>query len=144
MELTELTNRFFSAVGFVGLGSMEYKRDRRDGRFYMVEPTVGRTDYQEEVATLNGVNIPLAAYLGEVGAPFPSAAPAGPPVGWRDPIGDHNARAALRGTAVAAVPGLRFRDAYFRPDDPMPFIALKAAGLTRRLARLRGVAIPVH
>src|SRR5258708_4135150 len=48
-ELTELTNRFFDAVGFVGVGSMEYKRDARDGRFYMVEPTVGRTDFQEEI-----------------------------------------------------------------------------------------------
>ena len=46
---------------------MEYKRDRRDEKFYMVEPTVGRTDYQEEIATLNGVNIPAAAYLREIG-----------------------------------------------------------------------------
>jgi predicted ATP-grasp superfamily ATP-dependent carboligase len=143
-ELTELTNGFFENVGFVGLGSMEYKRDRRDGRFYMIEPTVGRTDYQEEVATLNGKNIPLAAYLGEIGAPLPSAAPASLPVGWRDPIGDHNACAALPGTVIAAVPGVRFRDAYFRLDDPMPFIALKATGLTRRLTRLRSVAIPAH
>ena len=57
-ELTALTDAFFTAVGFVGVGSMEYKRDARDGRFYMVEPTVGRTDYQEEIAFLNGVNIP--------------------------------------------------------------------------------------
>ncbi len=44
------------------MGSMEYKRDRRDGRFHMIEPTVARTDFQEEVATLNGMNIPLASY----------------------------------------------------------------------------------
>src|SRR5689334_13495845 len=47
-QLTDLTNQFFAAVGFVGMGSIEYKRDRRNGRFYMVEPTVGRTDLQEE------------------------------------------------------------------------------------------------
>ena len=60
--LTDETNAFFGKVGFVGLCSMEYKRDRITGTFYMIEPTVGRTDYQEEIATLNGVNIPLAAY----------------------------------------------------------------------------------
>src|SRR5438874_1067351 len=51
-ELKRLTDSFFSAVGFIGMGSMEYKRDRRDGQFYMVEPTVGRTDYQAEIANL--------------------------------------------------------------------------------------------
>jgi D-aspartate ligase len=52
---------------------MEFKRDTRTGRFFMVEPTVGRTDYQEEVATLNGANISYAAYCGELGR---SASPA--------------------------------------------------------------------
>ena len=52
---------------------MEFKRDARTGEFLMIEPTVGRVDWQEEVATLNGVNIPLAAYLHEIGA---EAAPA--------------------------------------------------------------------
>ena len=70
-ELTLLTNRFFSGVGFVGLCSMEFKRDARTNQFYMIEPTVGRTDYQEEIASLNGVNIPLAAYLGELGVRLP-------------------------------------------------------------------------
>ena len=71
-ELVTSTDTYFEAVGFVGLCSMEYKRDTRDKRFYMVEPTVGRTDYQEEVATLNGVNIPFAAYCGELGLPYPN------------------------------------------------------------------------
>ena len=66
-ELTDATSQFFRAVRFQGMASMEFKRDRRDGQFYMVEPTVGRTDFQEEVATVNGVNIPLAAYRHEVG-----------------------------------------------------------------------------
>jgi D-aspartate ligase len=60
-ELTDATTQFFRSVQFQGMGSMEFKRDRRDGQFYMVEPTVGRTDFQEEVATVNDVNIPLAA-----------------------------------------------------------------------------------
>ena len=67
-----MTDAFFSAVGFVGICSMEYKRDLRDGKFYMVEPTVCRTDYHEEVAVLNGVNLPLSLYCGELGMPMPA------------------------------------------------------------------------
>lgn len=61
-SLTEVTYDFFRKAGFWGIGSMEYKQDSRTGNFYMIEPTVGRTDLQEGVAIANGVNIPLIAY----------------------------------------------------------------------------------
>ena len=64
-HLERLTTDFFTKVGCVGMCSMEYKKDRRTGQFVMIEPTVGRTDWQEEVAMLNGVNIPFAAYCYE-------------------------------------------------------------------------------
>lgn len=86
--LTEITAKFFSAVGFSGMGSMEYKRDIRDGKFYMVEPTVGRTDFQEEIATINGFNLPLAAFCYELGLPIPVPKRINPPVIWRDAQAD--------------------------------------------------------
>lgn len=86
--LTEMTTDFFRAVGFSGMGSMEYKRDARDGRFYMVEPTVGRTDFQEEVATVNGFNVPLAAYCHELGLPVHMPQRVDPPRIWRDAQAD--------------------------------------------------------
>ena len=43
------------------MGGIEFKRDGRTGEFLMIEPTVGRIDAQEEVATLHDANIPLAA-----------------------------------------------------------------------------------
>jgi D-aspartate ligase len=67
-ELHEMTHSFFASAGFWGIGSMEYKKDPRDGRYVVIEPTVGRTDFQEGVAIANGVNIPYTAYrdiLGE-------------------------------------------------------------------------------
>ncbi len=67
-----MTTQFFQAAGVIGMASMEYKRDTRSGEFRMVEPTIGRTDYQEEVATLNGVNLPHAAWCSELGLPFPA------------------------------------------------------------------------
>ena len=51
----------------MGVGSLEFKRDRKTVKFMIVEPTVGRTDAQEEIATLCGVNIPLIAYSTALG-----------------------------------------------------------------------------
>ena len=130
---------FFDAVGFIGIGSMEYKRDPRDGRFYMVEPTVGRTDYQEEIACLNGVNIPLAAYYAETGrGDIPQPPRQVRPAAWRDPFGYARARAAGSPDPMDKVaPGIKVFDAYWRLDDPMPGVALKLASLSGRFSRLR-------
>lgn len=137
--LTALTDRFFEAVGFVGICSMEYKRDARDGRFYMVEPTVGRTDFQEEVAVLNGVNIPLAAYRDALGEPPPIAAQVNPPRVWRDPLGYAKAkRAGAHDPMHELAPGIKVCDAYFRTDDPGPYVALQLEGVRRRLSRMLG------
>jgi predicted ATP-grasp superfamily ATP-dependent carboligase len=135
-ELAKTTNRFFDAVGFVGLGSMEYKRDRRDGRFYMVEPTVGRTDYQEEIATLNGVNLPYAAWLDGQGLPMPTAVRPVQPIAWRDPYGHHNAvqRGAVDALATLA-PQMKVEDAYFRKGDPGPYLAARLDPVLKRLRR---------
>jgi D-aspartate ligase len=121
-ELSDMTSIFFRQVGFVGMGSMEYKRDSRDGRFYMVEPTVGRTDFQQEVATVNGVNIPFAAYCAETGAALPSWQYLQPPKIWRDPVVDRWS-AEEQGSA-SALPAADIVDAYWRTNDPMPWCAL--------------------
>ena len=70
-ELDELTTRFFQDVGMAGVCSIEYKRDPRDGAYYMIEPTVCRTDWQNAVADNNGVPIPYVAYCDLTGAPAP-------------------------------------------------------------------------
>jgi predicted ATP-grasp superfamily ATP-dependent carboligase len=140
-ELTALTDNFFNAVGFIGMGSMEYKRDIRDGKFYMVEPTVGRTDYQEEIAALNGVNIPFAAYRAELGLTAPRPNTVSPPRAWRDPLGYANARAAgVPDPMRQFSPNITVCDAYFRVDDPMPYIALKFQAMRRRFTRLHRFA----
>jgi len=133
-ELTALTDGFFEKVGFFGIGSMEFKRDRRDGRFYCVEPTVGRSDYQEEIAYLNGVNIPLAAYLdalgkGEAIQPQPKSQRA-----WRDSVGYAQARMAGSPDLLPTLsPNIKICDAMFRIHDPMPYIASKVYAMWRTI-----------
>jgi D-aspartate ligase len=83
--LESMTKEFFDKMQLVGMCSMEFKRDRRNGKFFMIEPTVGRADWQEEVAAMHGVDIPLAAYRYELGLPLPSSAKPCSPLIWMYP-----------------------------------------------------------
>ncbi|MBN1952332.1 MAG: hypothetical protein JW801_14120 [Bacteroidales bacterium] len=56
------TKRIFSLLNYRGLGSIEYKKSDSDGKYYLIEPTAGRTNQQEIITTMNGINIPLIAY----------------------------------------------------------------------------------
>jgi predicted ATP-grasp superfamily ATP-dependent carboligase len=65
--MLDLTRAVMSKVGFKGLGSIEFKV-RPDDSLVIMEPTVGRTNWQSEVAVLNGVNIPAVAYFDLIGS----------------------------------------------------------------------------
>jgi len=139
-ELEALTEKFFDSCGFVGMGSMEFKYDQRRGRFYMIEPTVSRTDYQEEVSTLNGVNIPLAAYCAESGRDMlPSVRKHMRHVIWCDSVGQANARRARPDNAAERLmTGTTVTDAYFRLNDPRPWLYLRWESVRRRILRSMG------
>lgn len=136
-ELSALTTRFFRDTGFVGMGSMEFKRDRRDGRFYMIEPTVARTDFQQEVATLNGVNLPYAAYCFELGLPLPRARAITRSKIWREPLTDRWS-AQIQGMADEAGFAIgEVIDAYWRVDDPRPWLDFMVRRMKLRWRSLR-------
>lgn len=137
-ELSELTKRFFDAVGFVGMGSMEYKRDPRSNRFVMVEPTVGRSDYQQEVSTLNGVNVVRAAYRSLAGLPPLNEAPSSRLKLWRDANADERSRLAQPALQMPEVASrAETVDAVFRMNDPGPWLAGVNRRLRNRLPKMR-------
>jgi D-aspartate ligase len=118
-ELEDLTIRFFRAVGVTnGFASMEFKRDRRDGRFLMVEPTVGRTDGQVEISALCGINLCHVAYCDAAGLPRPPLE-LDPTHVWRDEFRDVLC-ARMLGTGCHYPAGHRVHNAYWRWDDPAP------------------------
>jgi predicted ATP-grasp superfamily ATP-dependent carboligase len=126
--LEPLTRAFIDKAGFDGMGSIEYKWDDNYQQFVMVEPTVGRTDWQEEIATLCGVNIPLAAFRHEAGLPPLADSAAKQPVAWRASFADR------------APPGLldartQIVDGYFRWSDPLPALQFYCLSPLRRLKR---------
>jgi D-aspartate ligase len=130
--LQPLTEAFFERVSFIGMGGIEFKRDFRSGQFVMIEPTVGRIDLQEEVATINGVNIPLAAYYYEIGVEMPRVEPHAQPVVWRNYWADWRSARGDR-ASHAVTPGTKVCDAYWRLNDPMPGMVRFLDGCTRPL-----------
>jgi len=71
-EIEELAARFFSKIGYKGPGSMEFKRDPRDGQYILIEPTVGRVDWNNGFSEGNGIPIPVLVYNDLVGYPPPA------------------------------------------------------------------------
>jgi D-aspartate ligase len=116
-HLEALTRMFLECVDYAGFGSVEYKWDRLAQRFVIIEPTVGRTDWQEEIATLCGVNIPLEAFRFEHAIPPPPATGSCKPVVWQ---ASHLDRLLLaRGSFPSDATVI---DGYWRADDPLPAI----------------------
>lgn len=108
------TLRIIEQFAYRGLGSVEFKRDQRTGRFFIIEPTVGRTDWQQEIATLCGINLPMLAYRTALGQAA-SAEPQGDSgrIVWRESIATHIPE-GLAATRTKII------DGYFRWGDPIP------------------------
>jgi predicted ATP-grasp superfamily ATP-dependent carboligase len=140
-QLRALTDAFFEKTGFVGMGGMEFKRDVRTGQFFLIEPTVGRIDWQEEVATLGGVNIPAVAYLHELGADVEPPQAKASPVIWQDTARHwkaiaHDSRSGRRRKA-------KIYDAYWRLEDPWPSVVHLYGLLRRNVTRAVGRLAPM-
>jgi hypothetical protein len=51
---------------------VEFKRSP-DGRLWLIEPNVGRTEYCVDLCTVNGINLPLMEYRDVLGLEIPQA-----------------------------------------------------------------------
>jgi predicted ATP-grasp superfamily ATP-dependent carboligase len=68
-----LASRFFDGLDISGPVSLELKRGP-EGDWWVIEPTVGRTDFWVGVCIANGVNLPLIEYLHQTGQKVDSVA----------------------------------------------------------------------
>lgn len=142
-ELSDLTARFFRNAGVIGMAAMEYKRDARSGEFRMVEPTIGRTDYQAEVATLNGVNLPYAAWCAELGRPAPVMPATTRTLAWRVRSEDEQsalAQGQRTGEGFGRFGGVA--DAWWRWSDPIPSVVQQWRRIRRALAKRTARVVP--
>jgi predicted ATP-grasp superfamily ATP-dependent carboligase len=66
-EVHAATRTFFDGLSLSGPVSLEVKRDAA-GRLWVIEPTVGRTDFWVALCIANGVNLPAIEYREVVGS----------------------------------------------------------------------------
>jgi D-aspartate ligase len=122
--LEPLIARFLDLAEFRGLGSLEFKWDIRQRRYVIIGPKAGHTEWQQEIATLSGVNLPLAAYRDELGLPPILSTQIDRTIAWRQ-------SAMLRNEMPMLSPGMRVYDGYWRLSDPLPALfAIAYAGYT--------------
>jgi predicted ATP-grasp superfamily ATP-dependent carboligase len=62
-----------SAVRYRGLAYVEMKRDAASGRYFIVEPNVGRPTGRSAIAEKGGVELLMTAYRDALGEPLPAA-----------------------------------------------------------------------
>jgi len=130
-----LTERIWRRLRFSGLGSIEYKMLPDSGQPVIIEPTVGRTNYQNEIAVLNGVNIPLIAHCDLTGQSHPEPSVRVRPCKLVDGIREFRAaRYYQRNGTLTYRRWWQERRGFcrhmtFRADDPGPFLeSVKASG----------------
>jgi predicted ATP-grasp superfamily ATP-dependent carboligase len=56
------TLEILQQLKYCGFGSVEFKLHDSNGRYYLIEPTVGRVEQIGYVATVNGMNLSLRCY----------------------------------------------------------------------------------
>jgi predicted ATP-grasp superfamily ATP-dependent carboligase len=66
------TVRLFRRVNYTGLGYLEMKRDERSGRYFIIEPNIGRPTGRSALAEASGVELLYTMYCDAVGLPLPS------------------------------------------------------------------------
>jgi len=124
-------------AGYRGIGSVEFRRDPRDGQLYLMEATIGRVDLNTPLATAAGVDIPYLSYCDAAELPLPEVGVKRPGLKWCDERADwFSAKYYWRRGEL----GLRewigslsgpCTYATFAWDDPLPFVCLSAGFVAR-------------
>jgi len=139
-EVLALTRQFFAGLQMSGPVSLELKR-APDGSFWVIEPTVGRTDFWLELCIAAGFNQVYQEFQLALGQKAQPTALRGP-VTWFDAERDILAywKAVLSQGTLRPYGGKRPMFTYWRRGDQRPFLRACAASLafhtTSRLARL--------
>jgi len=130
--LFELSRDFFARTRFTGPAALEVKYDGQD-RGWIIEATVGRTEYLVAVCIAGGVNLPYVEYCHQAGLPVPNTT-AEPSI-WADSERDL--------PSLARVPlwwfqtrGARVTLPFLSSDDMRPFARASLRMVHERVRRL--------
>jgi len=70
-QVARVTVNLFQSVGFRGLAYIEMKRDDKTGKYFIIEPNVGRPTGRSATAEANGVELLYTMYCDATGRPLP-------------------------------------------------------------------------
>jgi len=139
--ILNLSKKIFSTLNYQGIGSLEFKM-QAGGTPILIEPTVGRTNLQNEIAVLNGVDLPAIAYFDMIGKPIAHAPVAAAPcklvngrAHWRvlKPR-DDNTQISFRDWLAERSGRKQFM--LFRMSDPAPFLRMLYDNVARFFRKL--------
>ncbi|MDQ3915624.1 MAG: hypothetical protein M3323_09905 [Actinomycetota bacterium] len=133
-EVTDLGVTFLRAIGYRGIGSVEFKRDYRDGTLKLIELNP-RLWQQSSLATACGLNFPMLQYADLTGGARARPGRYRTGVRWLDAIPDFQSFRAQRKTLRQSwwdwLTSLRRVRAFatFSPSDPRPYLHENLWGL---------------
>ena len=134
-ELVADATRFCRSIGYRGIAGLEYKCDRADGRYKLLDFNP-RLMLSDGLTAYCGINLPLLQYLDVTGQQPAPSSEAVVGVKWLDTVADFRAfqqyhergelgvRAWLRSWRGARAFAL------FAWDDPLPFLFARRFGLS--------------
>ena len=140
-DVAEVGRRFCQGVGVRGMGTVEFKRDPRDGSYKFIECNPRLTG-SNELVRYAGIEIAQIAYLRALGRPVPPVRGYKTGVHEWYPPEDLKAFLVYRGegemTAGAWLRSLARRQHFpmLRPSDPMPTLATSALRARRVAGKL--------
>lgn len=118
-EVHTLACRFFEGLALSGPVSLELKRDPA-GNYWVIEPTVGRTDFWAGLCAANGVDLTLVEYAAIATQPLPAASQRKTHI-WVNGERDPGAVVWLLAHQAGTLLRHRLRGVYFSIQDPAPW-----------------------
>jgi len=72
-EVVRISHELFKKVNYVGLVYLELKKDNRTGKYYIIEPNIGRPTGRSALSEACGVDLLYTMYCDCLGLPLPSS-----------------------------------------------------------------------
>ncbi|ENO90586.1 hypothetical protein [Thauera linaloolentis] len=119
-EVHSLVCKFFEGLNLSGPVSLELKRDPA-GQYWVIEPTVGRTDFWAGLCAANGVDLTLLEYASTAKLPLPATMQRKTHL-WVNGERDPGALFWLLFKAPQYLVGKRIEGVYFDFHDKGPFL----------------------
>ena len=133
--IQQLADSLLGKLRVTGFCSVEFKHHKITNEFLLVEPTAGRTDFQEEIAALNGVNLPYIAYRDLARLEYIGYSQTKTIAGWRDSYSDKWSAELQGQSKKAGMDRVKVYDAYYRRNDPGPWIYKMASMALKKLKK---------